>query len=288
MVKKAVIPIAGMGTRFLPLSKVVPKELFPLAGKPAIHYIIEEARNSGVKDITFVTRPNKKEILDYFEESTKLNKILKLKKRKYLLKDLEEVRDLIKGISFSTVSQKDPLGDGHAILQARKNIKKKPFGVFFADDIIDSKTPCLEQLDKVFETAQAPVLALKEVGEERTPNYGIVEVEKISNRLYKIKGIIEKPELGKAPSNLAVVGRYILTPEVFDCLEEESVDSKGEVILANALKRFLDSGKMIYGYEIKGRWLECGTKSSWLESNLYLCLKDPKFKMKAREIMKEV
>ncbi len=288
MVKKAVIPIAGMGTRFLPLSKVVPKELFPLAGKPAIHYIIEEARNSGVKDITFVTRPNKKEILDYFEESTKLNKILKLKKRKYLLKDLEEVRDLIKGISFSTVSQKDPLGDGHAILQARKNIKKKPFGVFFADDIIDSKTPCLEQLDKVFETAQAPVLALKEVGEERTPNYGIVEVEKISNRLYKIKGIIEKPELGKAPSNLAVVGRYILTPEVFDCLEEESVNSKGEVILANALKRFLDSGKMIYGYEIKGKWLECGTKSSWLESNLYLCLKDPKFKMKAKEIMKEV
>jgi UTP--glucose-1-phosphate uridylyltransferase len=287
MVKKAVIPIAGMGTRFLPLSKVVPKELFPLAGKPAIHYIIEEAKSSGVKDITFVTRPKKREILEYFEDDTKLAKILKAKKRKYLLNDLDDVKSLVKNISFSTVSQKDPLGDGHAILQAKKNMKKKPFGVFFADDIVDSKIPCLEQLDNVFGTAQAPVLALKEVSEERTPNYGIAEVEKISNRLYKIKGIIEKPELGKAPSNLAIVGRYILTPEIFDYLEQETEGAKGEIILANALRKFLDSGKMIYGYEIKGEWLECGTKSSWLESNLYLCLKDSNLRKKAQDIIKE-
>jgi len=287
MVKKAIIPIAGMGTRFLPLSKVVPKELFPLAGKPAIHYIIEEAKKSGVRDVTFVTRPKKKEILDYFEDDTKLSKILKAKKRKYLLNDLNEVKELVKGLSFSTVSQKDPLGDGHAILQAKKNVKKKPFGVFFADDIVDSKTPCLEQLDKVFGTAQAPVLALKEVSEERTPNYGIAEVEKISNRLYKIKGIVEKPELGKAPSNLAIVGRYVLTPEIFDYLEQEAENAKGEVILANALRKFLDNGKMIYGYEIRGKWLECGTKSSWLESNLYLCLKDPEVRKKVGDIIKE-
>jgi len=288
MVKKVVIPIAGLGTRFLPLSKVVPKELFPLAGKPAIQYIVEEAKASGVKEIIFVTRPQKKEILDYFKESPRLEKVLKAKKRKHLLKELEEIKNLVKDISFSTVFQKEPLGDGHAILQARKLVKKDPFGVFFSDDIVDSKIPCLSQLDKVFRTSQAPVIALKKVSDEKIPNYGVVKVEKISNRLYKIKKIVEKPDLGSAPSNLAIVGRYILTPEVLDHLKRSSAGSTGEIILADALRKVLDSGKIIYGYEIEGRWLECGTKSSWIESNLYLCFKNPEFRKRAVEILKEV
>jgi len=287
MVKKAVIPIAGLGTRFLPLSNSIPKELFPLVGKPAIQYIIEEAKASGVKEIIFVTRPKKKEILNYFKENPKLEKILKSKKRKYLLKEIEEIKDLVKDLTFSTVFQKEPLGDGHAILQARKLVKKDSFGVFFSDDIVDSKIPCLSQLNNVFRTSKAPVIALKRVSDDKVPSYGIVKVEKISNRLYKIKKIVEKPDLESAPSNLAIVGRYILTPEIFDYLKGSSTGSTGEIILADALRKVLDSGKIIYGYEIDGKWLECGTKSSWMESNLYLSFKDPELRKKALEILKE-
>lgn len=287
MVKKVVIPIAGLGTRFLPLSNVIPKELFPLVGKPAIQYIIEEAKASGVKEIIFVTRPKKKEILNYFKENPKLEKLLKFKKRKYLLEEIEEIKNLVKDMTFSTVSQKEPLGDGHAILQAKKLVKKDSFGVFFSDDIVDSKIPCLSQLDNVFRTSKAPVIALKKVSDDKVPNYGIVKVEKISNRLYKIKKIVEKPDLESAPSNLAILGRYILTPEVFDHLKGASTGSTGEIILADALRKILDSGKIIYGYEVDGKWLECGTKSSWIESNLYLSFKDPELRKKVVKILKE-
>ena len=288
MIKKAVVPIAGLGTRYLPLSKVVPKELFPLADKPAIQYIIEEAKASGIKDITFVTRPKKKEILDYFKEDAKLEKLLKTRKRTHLLRDLHKIKELIKDLSFNSVSQREPLGDGHAILQAKKIVGKNPFGVFFSDDIVDSKTPCLLQLANIFRTSQAPVIGLKKVPDERVPSYGIVGVEKISSHLYKIKKIIEKPSREAAPSNLAIVGRYVLTPEVFGYLEKISTNKKKEVILADALRNMLDSGKMVYGYEFEGRWLECGTKISWLESNIYFCLNHPEFGEKLKEFLKEL
>ncbi len=288
MLKKAVIPIAGLGTRFLPLSRVVPKELFPLVDKPVIQYIVEEAKLSGIKEIIFVVRPKKKEILEYFQEDSKLEKLLKKRKRNHLLKELYPIKELVKGISFSVVSQKEPMGDGHAILQAKKIIKKNPFGVFFADDVVESKIPCLEQLINVFRTAQAPVIALKQVSEEKIPSYGIAGVEKISNRLYKIKKIVEKPEKELAPSNLAIVGRYVLTAEVFSWLDKESAPKHKEIILANALRKMIESGKTIYGYEINGRWLECGTKLSWLESNFYLSLKHPTFGERLKKIIKEI
>jgi len=288
MLKKAVIPIAGLGTRFLPLSRVVPKELFPLVDKPLVQYSIEEAKNSGIKEIIFVARPKKKGILEYFQEDPKLEKLLKQRKRTHLLKELYQIKELTKGLCLSVVFQKEPLGDGHAILQAKKIVKKSPFGVFFPDDIVDSKTPCLVQLMNIFRTAQSPVIALKKVSEEKISSYGIVEVEKISNRLFKIKKIVEKPEKESAPSNLAIVGRYILTPEVFSWLEKESTSKHKEVILANALRRMIESGKAVYGYEIEGRWLECGTKFSWLESNLYLSLRHPEFGQRLKKIMKEI
>lgn len=287
MLKKAVIPIAGLGTRFLPLSRVVPKELLPLVDKPIIHYIVQEAKASGIKEIVFVVRPKKKEILEYFKEDLRLEKLLKKRKREYLLKELYRVKELVKSISFSVVYQKEPLGDGHAILQAKKHIKKSDFGVFFADDVVDSEVPCLAQLENIFRTAKSPVIGLKKVEKEKIPNYGIVKVEKISSRLYKVKGIIEKPEIERAPSDLAIVGRYILTSEVFDYLEKESVKKKDEIILADALRKMLDDGKTIYGYEFQGRWLECGTKSSWLSSNFYLSLKNEKFNKTLKEIIKE-
>jgi len=287
MIRKAVIPIGGLGTRFLPLSKIVPKEFLPLVDKPAIQYIIEEAKASGIKEIIFVSRPKSKEVLEYFKENPKLEKFLKARKRSHFSKELQKIKELAKGLSFSIVTQKEPLGDGHAILQTKKMVKKDSFGVFFSDDIVDSKTPCLEQLIKIFRTSQAPIIALKKVADEKIPSYGIVGVEKISNRLYKVKKIIEKPEEASAPSSLAIVGRYILTPEVLNYLEKTSANQRKEIILADALRNMLDSGKMIYGYEIEGRWLECGTKLSWLESNLYLSLKHPEFGGKLKKFLEE-
>ena len=288
MIKKAIIPIAGLGTRFLPLSSVIPKELFPLVDKPAIQYIIEEAKASGIQEIIFIVRPKKKEILEYFKENPELEKTLKSRNKEDLLKELQKTREILKGISFLSVSQTKPLGDGHAILQAKKLIGKEPCGVFFADDIVDSKTPCFLQLTNIFRTSKAPIVGLKKVSDDKIPNYGIVEVEKISSRLYKIKKIVEKPDKKSAPSNLAIIGRYVLTPEVFSYLEKITPNSKKEIILAEALGKMLDDGKIIYGYEFEGNWLECGTKSSWIYSFLYLCSKHPEFGLKLKEFVKEI
>ena len=189
MIKKAIIPIAGLGTRFLPLSTVIPKELFPLVDKPAIQYIIEEAKASGIQEIIFIVSPKKKEILDYFKENPELEKTLKSRNKEGLLKELQKTKEILKGVSFLSVSQPKPLGDGHAILQAKKLIGKDPCGVFFADDIIDSKIPCFLQLTNIFRTSQAPIIGLKKVSDDKIPNYGIVEVEKISSRLYKVKKV---------------------------------------------------------------------------------------------------
>ena len=221
LINKAIVPIAGLGTRFLCLSKILSKELLPLVDKPAIQYIIEEIQESGVgKDIIFITRPKNKYVLDYFSRSAELEKILKQRKRQDLLNELERLNDLSKNISFLTVAQKQPLGDGHAILQAGNLIGREPCAVLFPDDIIDSKTPCLAQLIKIFSTCQKPVLALKKMPKDKISNYGCVKKEKIANRLYKIKGIVEKPSAKDAPSDLAVVGRYIITPEVFEELKK--------------------------------------------------------------------
>lgn len=277
MIKKAIIPVAGLATRFLPLSKIISKEFFPLVDKPTIHYIIEEAKLSEIKDVIFVTRPKNREVLDYFGENPKLEKFLKARKRDYLLKEINKVKELAKNLSFSCIPQREPLGCGNAILQAKKLIKKEPFGVFFPDDIVDSKVPCFLQLANIFRTAQAPVIGLKKVSDEKIPSYGIVGVEKISNHLYKIKKIVEKPTKESAPSNLAIIGRYVLTPDIFTYLEKLTPNDKKEIILADALKKMIDSGKPIYGCEFEGRWLECGNKLSWLQSNLYLCLKNPEF-----------
>ena len=286
-IKKAIFPIAGLGTRFLPLSKVISKEFLPLADKPAIHYLIEEAVAVGIKRIVFIISPGKKEILDYFKKTQKLEKAIKERKRENLLEELEEIQELAKKISFSFIVQKEPLGDGHAILLAKKMVNKEPVAVFFSDDIVDSQAPCLSQLNQVFKTSQAPILALKKISPERLPFYGVVGVEKIANRLYKIKNIIEKPPAGTAPSDLAVVGRYIITPEVFNYLQKTSPGERGEIYFSQALARMAKDGKIIYGYEIEGEWLECGNKLSWLKSHLYLSLRHPEFGSELKKYLKE-
>ncbi|MCK4454109.1 UTP--glucose-1-phosphate uridylyltransferase [Candidatus Parcubacteria bacterium] len=288
MIKKAVIPIAGLGTRFLPLSKASPKELLPLVDKPEIQYIIEEIKNSGINDIIFVIRPKAKEVLNYFQKSPKLEKILKERKKENFLEEVKKLTEISKNTSFSWAVQKEPLGDGHAILQAKKLIGKDPFVVLFPDDIIDSKTPCLIQLEQVFKTCQKPVIALKKMPKEKLHRYGVVKVEKIANRIYKIKKIIEKPSPENAPSDLVVVGRYIHTPEVFQYLEKASPGRKGEIYMSEVLEKMLSDGKIIYGYEFEGEWLECGNKLDWLKSNFYLSLKHPKFGPELKKYIREI
>ena len=292
-IKKAVIPIAGLGTRFLPLSKVLPKELWPLVDKPVIQYIIEEAKLSGISEIIFVISPEKKVVFDYFQRYylqrvEKLEKNLKEKNKISLLEELKKLEELSQNLSFSFVFQKKPLGNGHAILQARNLIGGQPTAVLFGDDIVDSKIPCLLQLIKIFKTSQKSVISLQRVEKEKIPSYGIVKIEKITSRLYKIKKIVEKPPIDQAPSDLAIVGKYILVPEVFEYLGKIKSSKSGEILLAKVLDEMLKDGKIIYGYDFEGKWLECGDKISWLKSHFYLSLKHSHYSDQLKKFLKSL
>ncbi len=286
-IKKVIIPVGGLGTRFLPLSKVVSKEFWPLVDEPVIHRILTEAKDSGIKEIIFVLSPGNKKILDYYSPHPKIEKTLKERKKTKLLDEFKKSEDFLKGISINYVIQKKPLGDGHAILQAAKLIGEEPVACLLADDIVDSEIPCLLQLIKVFKTCQKSVVSLHQLPEKKLFAYGIVDVEKIANRFFKIKKIIEKPESGTAPSNLAIAGKYILTSDVFEYLRKAKPNKKGEIILAEVLEKMLKDGKMIYGYEFEGKWLECGNKLEWMKSHLYFSLKDPRFGPELRKFLKE-
>jgi len=287
-IKKAIIPVAGLGTRFLPLSKALPKEFFPLVDKPVIQYIVEEAKNSGISEIIFVINPTQKMILNYFKRDLALEKILIKRKKEQLLKELKDFEAILEDLSFSVVVQKKPLGDGHAILQAARFVGDEPVAVLFADDIVDGSEPAMSQLMNIYKTCNCPVAALKKMPREKLSAYGVPAVEKIASRLFKIKKLIEKPEISKAPSDLVVVGKYILTPEVFNYLKKAAPSKRGEIILAEVFDKMLMDGKIIYGYEIKGEWLECGDKEKWLKSFLHLALKDPRFGKELKEYLKEI
>jgi len=287
-IKKAIIPIAGLGTRFLPLSKVLSKEFLPLADKPIIQHIVQEVKESGINEIIFVVSPGQKTVLNYFKKSPELEKALAKKKKEGQLKELKAFEQVFEGISFSFAIQKSPLGDGHAILQAAKFIKNEAVANSFGDDIIDSETPALLQLINIFKTCNAPVLGLKKLPRDKIPAYGSVAVEKIANNLYKIKKIIEKPQPSEVVSDLVIVGKHILTPEVFAYLKKAKPSLKGEIILAEVFDKMLRDGKMIYGYELKGEWLECGDKLKWIKSFFYVALKDPRFSKELSEYLKTI
>lgn len=287
-VKKAIILAAGLDTRFLPLSKTVPKALWPLADKPVIQYVVKELKASGITQIIFVLGPKRKQVLSYFKKDPELEKALKKRKKQKPLIELESLKELQKGLSMSFVLQQEPLGDGHAILQAKEKIGKVPFVVLFCDDMVDAKIPCTAQLLKVFKTCQRPVVALDRVPRELVSSFGMAKTEKIAHRLFKIKNIIEKPHPDKISSDLVVIGKYILTPEVFDYLKKQASDERGDITLADALAGLLRDGKIVYGYEIDGKWLRCGDKLSYLKSNLYLSLKHPQFGKELRKYLKEI
>jgi len=287
-IKKAVIPVAGLGTRFLPLSKVLPKEFWPLVDIPVIQYIVEEAVASGIKEIIFVTKPEKKIVLDYFQRKLKLKKILKAKYKDHFLKKLKYLEQISKNVSFSQVFQKESLGDGHALLQAEKWVGKEPCAILWADDVVESKIPCLLQLIKVFKKYQKPVVALSKVPKESFQFYGMIKGEKIANRIYKIKKIVEKPStIKKTPSNLAIVGKYILTPEVFEWLKKAPLKKTKELLTDEILGKAVLDGKEVHGYEFEGKWLECGNKFAYLKSNLYLSLKHSEFGPNLKKFVKK-
>lgn len=287
-IKKAIMAIAGAGTRFLPLSKVLSKEFFPLVDRPLIQYIIEEAKKAGLEEIIFVINPGQKMIVDYIKSDKALENLLIKRKKEQALKELKDLESLFDGMKINFVVQKEPKGDGHAILQAKKFIGDEPVAVLHCDDIVESEVPAIKQLMEVFKTCSSPVLALKQLPKENLPSYGVVANEKIANRLHKIKKIIEKPTIGEAPSDLVVVGKYILTPEVFDYLKKAKPSKKGEIFLAEVFDKMLSDGKIIYGYEIKGEWLECGDKAKWLKSFFYLALKDPRFAEELKQYLKTI
>lgn len=272
----AVLPIAGLGTRFLPLSKAVPKEFFPLVSKPVIQYIVEEALSAGAKKIIFVISPDKKEILKkYFDDSEELLKLFKKRKKEKAIKELNSIPK----IKYNYVLQKNPRGDGDAILKAEKLVGKKPFLVLFGDDVsFNTNGPLMaEQLVKAFEKIQKPLLCLYKKSKKELSSYGVPKISKISKRfaeidgLVKINDLVEKPAKNP-PSNFALVGKYILTPEIFSYLKKETPHN-GEIGLAFALKNMLEDKKEIFGLQVQGEWLECGSKEKWLNSFLYLAKK---------------
>lgn len=257
----------------MPLSKTFPKELWPLINRPIIDYIVEEVKKSGAKEIVFVLSEEKKIILDYFKANPKVERVLKERGKKDLLRQLREIEKNYRGLSFSAVLQREPLGDGHAILQAKGRVGREPVLVSFGDDLVVSKIPCLRQLVEVFQKHSGPVVALKRVPREKISSYGVVQAKKLGNHLYQIEKIVEKPKASQAPSDLAVVGKYVLTPDVFRYLAKARPSFRGEIILAETLEKMIQNGIMVYGYEFEGEWLECGNIPNWLKSNLFLAKK---------------
>jgi len=272
-VRKAVFPAAGLGTRFLPATKAQPKEMLPLVDKPLIQYGVEEAIRSGIQNIVIVTGRGKTAIEDHFDVSFELEHLLETRNRKDLLAAVRNISDMM---DVAYVRQREALGLGHAVLRARGIVGEEPFAVVLSDDVIDSGVPCLRQLLDVYEFFGAPVLALMEVAPGEISAYGVVKAEAVAHngsndRLYRILDLVEKPEPDAAPSNLAIIGRYVLTPEIFASLESIEPGAKGEIQLTDGLRHLLGN-RPIYGYRFEGTRYDAGDKLGFLKATVELAL----------------
>jgi UTP--glucose-1-phosphate uridylyltransferase len=268
-VRKAAFPAAGLGTRFLPATKAQPKEMLPLVDKPLIQYGVEEAIASGIDNIIIITGRGKNAIEDHFDVSYELEKILEQRGEKDLLRVVQSISDMI---NMSYVRQKEALGIGHALLTARELIGHEPFACFLGDDIIDSEIPCMKQLLEIFYEKENPVVAIEEVAPADVSAYGIIAGEQVGENLYRITEMIEKPPREEAPSNLAIIGRYVLTPDLFDILNQVQRDRKGEIQLTNGLKLLLKE-RPIFGYKFKGTRYDAGNKLGFLKATVEFALK---------------
>ncbi len=268
-VRKAVFPAAGLGTRFLPATKAQPKEMLPLVDKPIIQYGVEEAVASGIDNIIIVTGRGKNAIEDHFDVSVELETFLESRNKTDLLAEIRQISSLI---NVAYVRQGEPLGLGHAVLVTRELVGQEPFAVVLADDVVDAEPPGLKQMVDVFDRVQGPVLAVERVPWDRVSSYGIVDVEKEEDGVYTVRDLVEKPAREDATSNLAVIGRYILTPDLFPELEITANDRTGEIQLTNGLRRLLQK-RPIYAYEIKGVRHDTGNKLGYLKAMVYFALK---------------
>ena len=280
-VKKAVIPAAGFGTRFLPATKVVPKELLPIVDKPTIQYIMEEVVTAGIEEVILITGREKGSIEDHFDTSTELENHLRKKGRKDLLRMVQAISDMVTLVS---VRQKEPLGLGHAILCAKKMVGEEPFAVLLGDDLIDAQTPCIRQMMDVYQKMEGAVIAIQKIPKTETHLYGIIKGGKVRDRIYRVEEMVEKPRQGTAPSNLAIIGRYILPHQIFGILEKVSPDGKGEIQLTDGLRE-LNRILPIFGYEFIGDRYDAGDKLGYLQANISFALKHPELGPKLKRYL---
>lgn len=272
-VKKAIFPVAGLGTRFLPATKSTPKEMLPLIDKPLVQYVVEEAVASGIEQILFVTGRSKRAIEDHFDISFELESLLYDKGKDAELSQVREIADMI---NIFYVRQKQALGLGHAILCAKEFVGSEPFAVLLGDDIIDAEKPCLGQLLDVYRKYRGPVLALEQVPMEHISSYGCVKANTISERVFEVVDMVEKPKREEAPSDLAIIGRYILTPDIFPILERQEPGKGGEIQLTDAIKK-LALDEAIYGCRFEGIRHDCGDKLGFLKATVDMALKREEF-----------
>ncbi len=289
-VRKAVFPAAGLGTRFLPATKAQPKEMLPLVDKPLIQYVVEEAVSSGIENIIIVTGRGKMSIEDHFDVSYELEKILEERGQNDLLKVVHSISDLI---HVCYVRQKEALGLGHAILMARELVGNEPFAVLLGDDIIDAPVPCLRQMLDAYEKHPGSIVAIQEVSRQEISSYGVISGTPIGfngekDRLYQVSDMIEKPPAEKAPSNLAIIGRYILEPEIFDVLGSTAPGSGGEIQLTDGLRGLLQRQRLIYGWRFEGRRYDAGGKLGFLIATVEFALKRPGLGDSFRDYLKNL
>jgi UTP--glucose-1-phosphate uridylyltransferase len=271
-VRKVVFPVAGMGSRFLPATKSIPKEMLPVVDRPLIQYAVDEAVAAGVQDLVFVTHSSKRSIEDHFDKHYELESELLLRGKHAALTDLQSL--LPQGSSCIYVRQQEALGLGHAVLCAKPVVGDEPFAVILADDLIDGEVGCLQQMMAVYEECQATVLGVEEVPADEVDRYGIVELKSQNGRVGEVSAIIEKPSVEQAPSNLAVVGRYILSPRIFALLEKTPKGAGGEIQLTDAIAMLLKE-EPVYTYQFKGKRYDCGNKLGYLKANVAYGLKHP-------------
>lgn len=284
MISKVIIPVAGLGTRFLPATKAQPKEMLPIIDKPIIQYLVEEAVHSGATDVIFVTGRGKRAIEDHFDFSPELENTLLSRKKKDVFESVRSISSLAR---FSYVRQNTPRGDGDALLQASHLVRGEPVGVLFGDDIVSGPEPCLSQMQKVFSRYGEVVIALDEVPRSEVGQYGVVKARKITDNVYKIEDLVEKPDPKRAPSNLVVTGKYIITPAVFQELELLKGKKGTELRLADALRNLLRT-RPIYGLRFAGTRYDCGSKIGFLKATVDFALKHPEVAGEFKSYLKKL
>lgn len=284
-IKKAILPVAGFGTRFLPATKAQPKEMLPVVDKPVIQYLVEEVVESGVEEVIFVTGRGKRAIEDHFDTSFELEHTLVEKEKKDLLEAVRSISGLAK---FSYVRQPLPLGDGHAVLQAAHIVQDEPVLVVFGDCLYDSEVPASAQLIESFEKYGDPVIGLSEVEKKEVSKFGVIDGVELDEKTWEVRKVVEKPSPEEAPTNLVAVGKYIITPEVFDTLSGMKSGKSGEIRLADAFDIMLSENKALYGRKLDGDWLDTGNKINFMKASIHLGLKHPEISEELKKYLKSL